>query len=65
MGDGKTKIDQQVETGQRRGTGARGHQPHLVDGLAHDAQPVEEGGGNNDRRAVLVVVEYGNAHALP
>ena len=54
----------QVEAGERRGARARADQLDLADVLADDLQPVEHGRGRDDRRAVLVVVEDRDLHAL-
>jgi len=64
MSHGQAEVDQQIEAGQCRGPGTRRHQPHLVNGLADDAQAVEHRGGDDDRGAMLIVMEYGNVHAL-
>ena len=62
--DPDAEIHQQVEAGQRRGTGARGHQLDLLDLLADQGQAVEDRRADHDRRAVLVVVEHRDVHAL-
>ena len=48
----------------RCGTGAGEHDLDLRDVLAGDLQGIEQGGTADDRGAVLVVVEDGNAHRL-
>ncbi|MPM42593.1 hypothetical protein SDC9_89259 [bioreactor metagenome] len=58
------QLDQQAQAGQRRSAGARGHQLDLGDVLAGDLQAVEDGGAHHDGRAVLVVVEDRDLHAL-
>ena len=42
----------------------RTHQFHVGDILADDTQAVEDAGGDDDRRAVLIVVEDGNIEQL-
>ena len=59
------KTDQQVQAGQGRGAGTGGDEAHVADGLADHAQPVQDRGGNDDRRAMLIVVEDRDAHAAP
>ena len=54
---------QQVEAGERRGAGAAGHEPDLAQLLADQVQPVQDRGRDDDRGAVLVVVEHRDAHA--
>ena len=56
--------DQQVEAGQRRSPGTAGHQPRLLDRLALEEQPVADRRRDDDRRAVLVVVEDRDPHPL-
>jgi hypothetical protein len=56
--------DQQVEAGERRGAGARARDLDLADVLADHLEPVEHCGRDDDRRAVLVVVEHRDLHAL-
>src|SRR2546427_9398050 len=36
----------------------------VADLLVHQLQPVEQGGAGDDGRAVLVVMEHGDVHAL-
>ena len=57
-------MDQQIDAGQRGRTGARRDQLYILELLADNAQPVEHGGGDDDRGAVLVVMEHRNLHAL-
>ncbi|MCY1518156.1 hypothetical protein D9M68_528650 [compost metagenome] len=57
-------LEQQVQAGQRRGARARRDQLHFGDALAGDLQAVEHGGCHRDGRAVLVVVEHRDLHAL-
>ena len=56
--------DQEIEAGQRRRAGAGGHDLHLLDAFARELERVLDGGGDDDRGAVLVVVEHRNLHAL-
>ena len=58
------QADQEVEAGQGRGAGAAGHQPRLLDRLADQEQAVPDRGGDDDRGAVLVVVEDRDPHPL-
>ena len=60
----QTERGQQIEAGERRRAGAARREPHLLDALAQQVQPVEHGRGDDDRGAVLVVVEHRDAHAL-
>ncbi|CUK19883.1 Uncharacterised protein [Achromobacter xylosoxidans] len=60
----QAQVHHQVQAGQRGRAGARRHHLDLVDVLAHDLQAVDEGRRHTDRRAVLVVVEDGDLHAL-
>ena len=53
-----------VQAGQRRGAGAGDHDLDRADVLAHQFQAVEQRGGRDDRRAVLVVVEHGDVEAI-
>ena len=55
---------QQVEARERGGAGAGAHELHVRELLADDAQAVEHRGADDDRRAVLVVVEHRDLHAL-
>ena len=57
-------MHQEIQAGNSRGASARDHQLDLADVLAHHLQTVQDRGRRNDRRAVLVVVEDGDAHAL-
>jgi hypothetical protein len=58
------EIAPQVETGNGGSAGAGTNDLDFVNLLADDFQAVEHGGGRNDRRAVLVVVEDGDIHPL-
>jgi hypothetical protein len=58
------QLDQQAQAGQRRGAGAAGHELDLGDVLAHHLQRVEHRRADHDGRAVLVVVEDRDLHAL-
>jgi hypothetical protein len=60
---GQTEIGQQVDAGQRRGARATHHQLHVPKFLAHDFQAVEHCRGNDNGRAMLIVVEYRDLHA--
>ena len=55
---------QQVEAGQCRGPGTATHQLHSLDTLANAVQGVDKSGGCDNGRAVLIVVEYRDLHAL-
>ena len=57
------ELDQQAEAGERRGAGAGGDELDLLDLLAADLQRVQHAGADDDRRAVLVVVEDRDLHA--
>ena len=61
---GRPSFYQQAEAGQRRRAGAGHDQLHLVDLLADQRQAVEDGRADDDRGAVLVVVEDRDLHAL-
>ena len=54
----------QVEAGDGRGARARHHHLDLADVLAHQFKAIADGRGRDDGRAVLVVVEDRDAHAL-
>src|SRR6185437_3622743 len=58
------ELDQQVEAGERRSAGARAHELDRADLLADDAKTVQHRGADDDRRPMLVVVEYRDPHAL-
>ena len=60
----QSQIDQQVEAGQRRRTGAGADQLHVLDPLADDLQAVDHGRRRDDGGAVLVVVEDRDLHPL-
>jgi hypothetical protein len=60
----EAQAHQQVEAGDRRGAGAGADQLDLGDVLVHHPQAVEHRGAGDDRRAVLVVVEDRDLHAL-
>ena len=55
--------DEQVERGERRRAGARADDLDLVEPLAGELERVGHRGRDDDRGAVLVVVEDRNAHA--
>ena len=60
----QAQAHRQVQAGQRGSTRTRSHELHLGDVLAHVLQRIEDGRRRDDGRAVLVVVEDGNLHAL-
>ena len=60
----ETEADQQVEAGECRGAGTTADQLDLLDVLADDLEAVEDAGGDDDRGAVLVIVEHRDGHAL-
>ncbi len=57
--------DQHVQAGDARRPGAGGHELDLADFLAHQQQGIEHGRPDDDRGAVLVVVEHRNLEPLP
>ena len=61
---GQAELLEQAEARQRRGAGARDHQLHLGDVLADQRQAVLHGCADDDRRAVLVVVEHRDREPL-
>ncbi len=58
------ELDEQAQTRERRGAGARCDQLDLPDVLADHLQPVDQRSADDDRGAVLIVVEDRNLHAL-
>ncbi len=69
VGDADVRARQAERTSRSRQASAaapapEAHQLHLLDVLADDAQPVEDRGADDDRGAVLVVVEHRDLHAL-
>jgi hypothetical protein len=60
----EAERDQKVEAGQGGGAGAGRHQLDRTQVLAHQAQTVGDRRRHDDRRAVLVVVEHRDLHAL-
>src|SRR5439155_4297744 len=58
------QAHEDVQAGKRRGARARADELDLRDILAHDAQAVEHRGADDDRRAVLVIMEDRYLHAL-
>ncbi|CAM2185817.1 hypothetical protein BLAT2472_80176 [Burkholderia latens] len=62
--DRQPQVDQQVQASERGGACARRDDLHFLDRLADHLQSVDERGRDGNRRAVLVVVEHGNLHAL-
>ena len=59
----RAKRDEKVERSERRRASAGANDLDLADPLACELERVDNCGGNNDRRSVLIVVEDGNAHA--
>ena len=55
---------QQVHTSDGRGASAGDHHAHVGEVFLHHTQTVQNGGGTDNRRAVLVVMEHGNVHTL-
>ena len=55
--------DQQIEAGERRRAGAGADDLHLVDLLAGQQQRVRDRGADDDRGAMLVVMEHRDLHA--
>ncbi len=55
---------QQVHTGNGRRTRAGNYHAHVREIFLHHAQAVENGGGADDRRPVLVIMEHGNVHTF-
>src|SRR5690606_2943227 len=69
VGDGDVlalhaEADEEIEAGQSSGAGTRSGELGLGDVLADQLEAVEHGRGDDDRGAVLIVVEHRNAHAL-
>ncbi len=60
----RAQRHQQVEAGQRRRAGAGGDDLGRLDRLAGEGERVGDGGRDDDRGAVLVVVEHRDLHAL-
>ncbi|CWO89271.1 Uncharacterised protein [Neisseria meningitidis] len=60
----QAQIQQLVQAGNRGRTCAGTHQSRFFDFTAGKTQGVQYGGGGNDGRAVLVVVEYGDFAAF-
>src|SRR3546814_12394783 len=58
------QCHQHVQAGDARGPRAGGGDLHVLDLLASDLQRVEHGRANDDRGAVLVVVEHRALHPL-
>ena len=59
----RAERDEKIERSERRCAGAGADDLDLADLLARQLKRVDDRRGNNDRRAVLIVVEDGNAHA--
>ena len=64
VGERQPHLLQEIEARERRRAGARRDELHLPDALADDLEAVVHGGAHRDGRAMLVIVEHGNAHAL-
>jgi hypothetical protein len=62
--DRRPEQHQQIDAGERRGAGARGDDLDGPDVLADQVQSVEYRRADDDRRAVLVVVEDRDPHPL-
>jgi hypothetical protein len=60
----RAERDEQIEAGERGRTRARGDDLCLLDRLSGQFQTVQDRGGDDDRGAVLVVVEDGDVHLL-
>ena len=60
----KPHAEQQIEAGERRGAGTRRDEPDLPDGLADEFQRVAHRRADDDRGAVLIVVEHRDVHPL-
>ena len=58
------ECDQHIEAGKRRCACAGCDQLHATDVFADNLQTVNDGGADDDRRAVLIVVKYRNLHPL-
>ena len=56
--------DEHVQTRQRRSARARAHELYVFRLLADDAQTIGDRCADDDRRAVLVIMENRNLHAL-
>ncbi|MNT53793.1 hypothetical protein D3C72_1909000 [compost metagenome] len=56
--------DEKVEAGERGGAGAGGDDLDVFDLLAGQFQAIEDGGGDDDRGAVLVVMEDRDVHLV-
>src|SRR5262249_334437 len=54
--------DEQIEGGQRRRAGTRANDFDFVDPLSGEFERVDDRRGNDDRGAVLIIVEHWNAH---
>jgi hypothetical protein len=59
-----TELDEQAQAGERRSAGTGGDELDLQDVLAGDGQAVKQCCADDNRGAVLVVVEHGDLHAL-
>ena len=56
--------DQQIKAGQGRRAAAGIDQAHIFQALALQQKPIADGGGNDDCRAVLVIMKDRDAHAF-
>ena len=59
-----TGSHEHLDDGGTGSTGAVQHDMHILHLLAHHAQGVDEGRGDHDGRAVLVIVEHGDVQFL-
>ena len=62
--DRQPEINQQIKAGEARGTAAGRHHPDVIEALADQFEAVLQGRGDDDGRAVLVVVEHGDVEAF-
>ena len=60
----RAERNQQIETGDRRSTSARGDDLDVGELLAVQQQSIGDGGADNDGRAMLIVMEDRDLHAL-
>ncbi len=61
---GQAEGDQEIETGEGGGAGAARDQPNFLEAAARQMQGVQNGRRDDDRGAVLVVVEDRDPHPL-
>ncbi len=64
IGRRRTEHDEQIKAGERRGTSTRGHDFDFGEILADQMQAIEYGSTDDDRRAMLIIMEYGDLHPL-